>query len=456
MSAVNARRRLVVAGLVAGVAIGAAVGATTLIGASSEAPTGPRPVVLHVAKVLAEPGTDLTLSAGLACPGLAATTNACAVRSATAHVLKEDAGSWTAIEGRAGGGGYRFVVPGDLVGNDGLSYWLEFRTAGGEATVRLPDGGTATPFRVVTTVGLRDVSWPGAFDLAATPRTGDGVVARLAYGDGATQVGRVGGIGDEQPLGPSSFDVAPDGSLSIADWVHRRVLVLSPRGVHRRSVPLPVARPVDLAVAARGQLAVSTLGLGATAFDLEANGRVVGRYRVATGVAERIELTPDGLRAWVGPAQWAPVRSRPGVALPAAAQSRGLAPAIPGRDGSVALSQELGAGRIAFVWARPDGSRAGAVLALPAGAQPGVDYFVRGLPDGGAIAARGLWSGSGEAVALLRFRANGSLATAQLIAPPTREMDAAASAVRFRAPDEVLVAYTNAKAFRIERFEVEA
>jgi hypothetical protein len=96
------------------------------------------------------------------------------------------------------------------------------------------------------------------------------------------------------------------------------------------------------------------------------------------------------------------------------------------------------------------------VLTLPAGAQPGVDYFVRGLPDGGAIAARGLWSGSGEAVALLRFRANGSLATAELIAPPSREMDAAASSVRFRAPDEVLVAYTNAKAFRIERFEVEA
>ena len=58
MSAVNARRRLVVAGLVAGIAIGAAVGATTLTGASSEAPTGPRPVVLHVAKVLADPGTS--------------------------------------------------------------------------------------------------------------------------------------------------------------------------------------------------------------------------------------------------------------------------------------------------------------------------------------------------------------------------------------------------------------
>jgi hypothetical protein len=261
-------------------------------------------------------------------------------------------------------------------------------------------------------------------------------------------------VGDEQPLGPSSFDVAPDGSLHVADWVHRRVLVLSPRGALRRTVPLPVRRPVDVAVGDRGELAVTTLGLGATAFELGADGRVTGRYAVETGVAERIALTPGGPHVWVGPAQWAPVRSSAGAALPAEAQSRGLAAAVPGRDGAVALSQDLAGGRVAFVWARPDGSRAGAVLRLPAGVEPGVDHFVRGLPDGGAIAARGLWSGQGEAVALLRFAADGSLVSADLIAAPTREMDAAASAVRFRAPDEVLAAYADARGFRIERSEV--
>jgi hypothetical protein len=33
-------------------------------------------------------------------------------------------------------------------------------------------------------------------------------------------------------------------------------------------------------------------------------------------------------------------------------------------------------------------------------------------------------------------------------------MDAAASAVRFRAPDEVLAVYADARGIRIERFEV--
>jgi hypothetical protein len=446
MGAGNSRRRLVVAGLVAGLAIGAAVGATSLTGASSESPGGARPVVLHVARVLADPGVDLELSAGIFCPR----TEGCDVASAVAHVLSGD--GWTDVVGRADGNGYRFAVPGGLVANEGLSYWLEFGIEG-DTVVRFPEGGAATPFRVVTTAGLREVVWPGPFDWTS-PTTSSGVVARLSYGNGPSQVGRIGGVGDEQPLGPSSFDVAADGAIHVADWVHERVLVLSSRGEYRRAVPLPMRRTVDIAVGAGDELAVTTLGLGATAFELGSDGRVIGRYRVEAGVAERIALTPGGPHVWVGPAQWAPVRSRPGVALPAEAQARALASAVPGRDGAVALSQDLPGGRVAFVWARPDGSRGGAVLRLPAGAQPGVDYFVRGLPDGGAIAARGLWSEAGEAVGLLRFAPDGSLVRAELIAPPSREMDATASTVRFRAPDEVLAVYAEANGIRIERFEV--
>jgi hypothetical protein len=449
MGAGNGRRRLVVAGLAAGVAIGAAVGATSLIGASSEGSIVARPVVLHVARVLADPGEDLELTAGLYCPG--AGPQACEAASAAAHVLSSGSG-WTEVAGRTEGNGFRFEIPGSLVDADGFSYWLEFAVEGA-AAVRFPDGGAATPFRVVTTSGLPEVSWAGGFSWTAF-RGSDGVVARLTYGDGAGQVGRIGGIGDEQPLGPSSFDVAPDGSIHVADWVHGRVLVLSPRGRYRRAVSLPVRRPVDIGVGAGGELAVTTLGLGATAFEIGADGRVIGRYRVETGVAERIALTPGGPHVWIGPGQWAPVRSRPGVALPADAQTRGLAAAVPARDGAVSLSQDLSGGRVAFVWARPDGSRAGAVLRLPAGAQPGVDYFVRGLPDGGALAARGLWSGRGEGVALLRFAPDGSLVHAELIEPPSRELDAAASAVRFRAPDQVLAVYSATHGMRIERFEV--
>jgi len=450
MSTGTSRRRLLVAGLVAGLAIGAAVGAASLTGASSEGPPGASPVVLHVARVLADSGVDLELSAGLVCPG--EEPHACDAASALVHVLSSETDGWAAFDGSPDGNGFRFVIPGAAVATDGLAYWLEFAIEGG-GRFSFPEGGASSAFRVVTTAGLRDVAWPGSFDLGVV-RASDGVIARLSYGDSVSEVGRIGGVGDEQPLGPSSFDVAPDGSIRIVDWVHQRVLVLSPRGDVRRAVPLPVKRPVDLAAGAAGEFAITTLGLGATAFELGPDGRVIGRYRVETGVAERIAITPGGPHVWVGPGQWAPVRTSAGFALPAAAQSRGLAPAVPGPDGAVALSQDLAGGRIAFVWVRPDGSRAGAVLGLPAGVQPGVDYFVRGTPDGGAVAARGLWSESGEAVGLLRFAADGSLVSAELIAPPTHEMDAAASAVRFRAPDEVLAVYAGAHGIRIERYEV--
>ena len=46
---------------------------------------------------------------------------------------------------------------------------------------------------------LREVSWPGGFDWTPSP-TSDGVVARLGYGDGASQVGRVGGVGTSSRL----------------------------------------------------------------------------------------------------------------------------------------------------------------------------------------------------------------------------------------------------------------
>jgi hypothetical protein len=443
-------RRLVVAGLLAGLAIGATVGVTSLTGAAPESATGARPVVLHVVKVLADPGEALELTAGVVCPQI--TPGACEVTHAVAHVLSAGAIGWTEVPGVGEGTAFRFVIPGTLVGDDGLSYWLELGVKGGSA-VRLPEAGAAAPFRVVTTAGLREVAWPGGFDWAGlTPS--DGALARLEYGDGTGQVGRIGGTGDHQALGPSSFDVAPDGSIHVADWVNGRTLVLSASGAFRRAVPLPVSRPVDIAVGADGGMAVTTLGLGATAFEVRSDGRVIGRYRVLAGVAERIALTPAGPQVWVGPAQWAAVRSLPGVPLDAATQARTLAPAIPERDGSVALSQDLADGRVAFVWARPDGSRTGAVLELPIGVEPGVDHFVHALPDGGAIAARGIWAEGHEAVGLLRFGPDGALVTASLVAAPTHEMDAAASSVRFRAPDEVLVFRAEPNGVRIDRYEV--
>ena len=152
MSTDTSRRRLLVAGLVAGLAIGAAAGAASLTGASSEGPPSPPPVILHVARVLADPGADLELSAGLACPGIE--SGSCEALSAVVHVLSGGTAGWADVEGVADGTGFRFVIPGSAVAEDGFSYWMEFAIEGG-GHVQFPEGGAASAFRVVTTAGLR-------------------------------------------------------------------------------------------------------------------------------------------------------------------------------------------------------------------------------------------------------------------------------------------------------------
>jgi hypothetical protein len=137
-------RRLLVAGLVAGLAIGGTIGVTSLTGAAPESTTGARPVVLHVAKVLADPGVPLELTAGVVCPQI--TPGACEVTRAVAHVLSAGAIGWTEVPGVGEGNGFRFVVPGTFVGEDGLSYWLELGVDGGGGRGRPgPRGRTGRP-----------------------------------------------------------------------------------------------------------------------------------------------------------------------------------------------------------------------------------------------------------------------------------------------------------------------
>ena len=114
----------------------------------------------------------------------------------------------------------------------------------------------------------------------------------------------------------------------------------------------------------------------------------------------------------------------------------------------------VGRRRFAAVWTRPDGSRGGAVVTLPRGTQVGSDYLVQALPDGGAVVAQGVWDETHAGVGLFRFDAGGRIASFSLLPEPTVEQASRFSTVRFRAPDEVLVAYSTDHAFTIARFEV--
>jgi hypothetical protein len=199
---------------------------------------------------------------------------------------------------------------------------------------------------------------------------------------------------------------------------------------------------------------LSTLGEGAQAFELSPSGEVLGRYPIGYGIAARVGVAPSGPKVMVGPSQWAAVRTTVGRPLPAELQAQLQSATTPQPDGAIGVSQSLSGGRIAFAWARQDGSRAGAVVAFPRGVQAGSDYFVRPLPDGGAVAARGLWDATHYAVALLRFDPAGSIEAFSLLPEPSAHQAARFSTVRFAAPDRVLVAIDRPRGVVIEGFEV--
>jgi hypothetical protein len=448
LRALAARRRALVIGAVVGIVAGAAVG-TAVLSPAGPPPSGPAPQILHAAPAIVQAGADVRLSAATICdrPGAAR----CRIASAVAHVRPEGAVDWAKLTGSLEEGAYRFAVPASLIPEQGFSYWLEFRTRAG-ASVAYPPAGESGPIRVVTTAGLAERALP-AFAWGRV-RASDGVVVRLPYGTGNGQAGLVGDRPGELPSGPSSFDVGADGSIEVVDWVNGRIHVFAPNGRFVRAVPAPDRRPMDVALAADGTRYLTTLGLDATAYEVGADGRVIGRYPVAYGVVTRVAAGPEGPRVEVGPAQWTSVRGAPGVPLSAERQSLAQSAAVPLEDGAIGVTSELGSSRFAVVWTRPDGSRAGALVRLPRGVRAGTGYFVRPLPDGGALVARGLWDDTHFEVAVLRFDALARIVDVSRLPEPSIRQAASLSTVRFRAPGEVLVAYADDRAVTIERFEV--
>ncbi len=443
-------RRMLVAGLAAGIVVGAAYGVAVLSGARPDTPAGPVPAVLHAAPAIVQAGREVRLGANTICPQPEA--DPCRIAAADAFVRPSGAAGWTDVAGRGAGGGFTFTVPASLVPPDGFAYWLRFTTASGTA-VAYPPGGEGSPLRVVTTAGLPLRRLPGAFSWDRR-RAPDGVAVRLAYGRRDGEVGRTPQRADEPSVGPSSFDVGPDGSVFVVDWVNRRVEDFAPTGAFLRSFALPADRPMDVAVRPGGGLYLTELGMDATAYELDAAGRVVGRYPVGYGVSARIGATPSGPRVFVGPGQWTGVSLRPGVPLSPAMQAGTESSYVPLADGAIALAAPLGSHRFAVVWTRPDGSRAGASVALPPGVRPGADYFVRPAADGGAVAAEALWDDTHMGVGLFRFAATGGIESFSLLREPTTLQAARFSTVRFRGPREVLVAYESRRALTFERFEV--
>jgi hypothetical protein len=439
-----ARRRWILAGAVGGIALGTAVGGFAVAAPPGVAPT-PLLRVLHAAPAFAVAGQPLDLSAGTVCPR--PSVDACRVTGATATVRAVGDPAWTRVPGVNIDGTYRFRVTAARISPAGLDYRLTFRTADGGAT-EYPPGGVALHVdpttRLAMTAALRSFSWN---DVVVS----DQRELFLPYGDGRGDVGVDGGGADDDLLGPSSFAVGPDGTISVVDWVNDRVEVFR-NGALERTLPTPAHATFDSAIGTSGNTYLLTLGTDGAAYEVDEAGRLVGRYPAAFGVASRITTTSTGPAVAVGPAQWLSVRSAAGVARAPALQAATTTAAPVSPDGTSSLFGILENGRIALSWRR-SGAQGGAVLKLPDGTRPGTEYFVEPVADGGAVLAMGLWNDHHNGVGLFRFSADGTLTGFSLLPEPSTRADARASTVRW-ANGRVLEAIDHDNGMSIESYDL--
>ena len=371
--------------------------------------------------------SPISLGAATVCtrPGAAS----CAVSTAVAYVRPAGTDGWSRVDGEPSSGGYRFTVPRALVPADGFSYWLQLVTRDG-ARVDYPPAGQTAPFRVLTTAQLPTRTVAEALDWMI--RFADGQALRVAYGDGTQQVGRIGARATSLRPGPQASTWGRTGR-SRSPTVHGRLQVFDAEGSYRRSAALPFDEPMDVAIGAKGQVYLATLGIDARVVEMSPAGEVVGRYPVAYGVSARVGAAPEGPRVFVGPNQWAAVsvhggsRCRPRMSR-ACRPRRCLKPMV----GWESRPRWAGAGsrRLDATGRQPRRGR-GVAPARHAG---GVGLLVQALPDGGAVVAQGVWDETHAGVALFRFDAGGEIASFSLLPEPTVEQASRFSTVRFLHP----------------------
>ena len=284
-------------------------------------------------------------------------------------------------------------VPGKLVAASKLFYYAVLRdpTSGGSVTV--PAGGAGSPQRVWVVDRLLDV--PLGAHRFGHVRAPDAIVARAGPED-------VGFLCCSDPPGgdgPSSFDVARDGSIWLLDRLNHRLLAWRPGRPTRpvRAVRLPRNLNVsDFALGPDGTIyarAGDTADLGRGnknhLYALTPAGRVRWKAPTTVGVGTApLQIGPDGALYWAqacgvscapfggSSSSWTPLTTPAGRPLSLAERRRLTSPFQP-LPGGLKLVSELSytvarfalvdqADEVVRVWRVTSRTRLGPMRAAPA------------------------------------------------------------------------------------------
>jgi hypothetical protein len=333
------------AGFVVGALVGATILTVNVVGASSpeRAPAGASSFgeVLHTPVLLARAGEPVELRYDVVCG--ASQEEPRAVCSPKGSVFVRPEGRSTFVEHRLvseHGGLLSATVPLGKA-SSGFDYYAKIENGRGQ-TARLPAGAAAAPhhvwpLRTWTTVAL-DEPFRGT-------RAPDSVAAMFAWGRGEHALGLDSGR-EQSRIGPSAFDVAPDGSIVLLDQVNRQLVVM--RGEKRSELPIAFAGGEgDLAVAPDGTIYVLDAGNAAPSVAAFTRaGDLIAETPLAEQSADMVRAGPRGPLVHAYPSEmWLPT----GAARPPLSPNEQIAGAQPARS--------LGNGVGVVVSASPDEAR---------------------------------------------------------------------------------------------------
>ncbi len=223
----------------------------------------------------------------------------------------------------AGDGNLSARIPASALAGDVLDEYAVVRDPGSGASLTVPSAGADRPYRSWIVARARVVTLPKhRFGHTRGP---DAIVARARAGDGAGNVG-FSQPGEDFVEGPTSFGIAPDGTVWVLDEVHERLLGWDPGrpGHPSRIVPLDFGAG-DLAVGPDGTIYVSGSKVGddnlhMRLYAFTPAGHLLWMGRLLTDIFNaQVRVGPDGI-VYAVDTSWVPATDSSGAPLRVADQ----------------------------------------------------------------------------------------------------------------------------------------
>ena len=307
----------------AGFVLGSLVGATFLtvnvVGASRparpEAASSSTGEVLHTPPLLVQAGRPVELEYGVVCAPREESDGECAPQGS---VFVRSAGTIDFEElplAREPEGRISVEVPPGHSDGAGFEYYAQIDTGGREPAI-VPAGAADAPQHAWSVASWTSVDL-GVHRFGETEAPSS-ILAEFSWGKGPRMLGLDSGR-EQSRIGPSAFDIAPDGSAVVLDQVNDRLLVT-------RANPDPRELPIefgggegDLAVEADGTiyvLEVGSAGAGPVVRSYSRSGDLIAGTPLAEPVADMVRVGPDGPLVHAYPSEmWLPTGSgRPPLA----------------------------------------------------------------------------------------------------------------------------------------------